>query len=342
MREILELCVELDTLAHRTYRGLSDCSADPRLTTVFEQMATEERQHVDWWGDLLMAWDAGLVPDIADEQGIRERLIDVAEEVRRASAITCEDLSTDDMLELAAHLEFYMLDPVFGELLDLMQPGNRVKTREAYSRHVLRLIETIEEHYSEAGLARFLARVLKRAYRDQQRLAQLAMRDQLTGLYNRRGLVGHLGQWLSWSARYGRPVAVALIDIDNFKRVNDVYGHSTGDNALAAVAEALAGVVRSSDIVGRFGGDEFLVLAPETEGAELSKLMGRMIEAVRAARVEYRGEPIDLSVSCGGAWLEGGVEVSGESLVAQADRSLYLAKNDGRDRAGEPVLVGPA
>lgn len=342
MREILELCVELDSIAYKTYRQLSEHCPDPGLATLFSQMAIEERQHLDWWRDLLIAWEGGLVPDIAYEADLLERLQAIAADATATAAVDCSTLTGDQMLDTAAHLEFYLLDPVFGELVDLMQPGNRVEVREAYSRHVLRLVEAIEQRYSEQGLATFLARVLRRAYRDQQRLASLAMRDQLTGLYNRRGLLSHASQWLSWSARYGRPVGIVLVDIDNFKRINDTHGHAAGDRALEAIASAMTSATRTSDVVGRFGGDEFMVLAPETDGPELTRLMERIAQTVRAASLCIDGVDLNLSVSAGGAWAPGGVEISCEALTSAADRSLYQAKEAGRDRAGEPMLTGPA
>ena len=304
-------------------------------------MSKEEQQHVEWWSELLVAWEAGLVPDIVDEHDILERLREVKDEVTRALPERFDELTTNQMLDLAARMEFFMLDPVFGELTDLMQPGGRVEVRDAYSRHVLRVVDAIERRHTEQGLAAFLARVLQRAYRDQQRLATLAMLDQLTGQYNRRGFLGHLNQWLSWSARYGRPLALALIDIDYFKVVNDTLGHPAGDEALVAVARCLDSCVRSSDIVGRFGGDEFVVLAPETDQEELARLMERVASAVRQTPLVAGGEPVLLSVSVGGAFVPGGVDVGAEALIAAADRSLYAAKAAGRDRAGVPAQAGP-
>jgi len=342
VREILQLCVELDRTAHKTYAELAAvCEGDEDLHTVFTSMAREERQHVDWWSDLAVAWEAGLVPDIVDEHDILERLSEIHVEITRALSEPLEDLSVNEMLDLAGRLEFFMLDPVFGELTDLMQPGGRVEVRDAYSRHVLRIISAIERRHSEKGLAAFLARVLQRAYRDQQRLAALAMLDQLTGQYNRRGFLGHLNQWLSWSARYGRPVSLALVDIDHFKRINDTLGHPAGDEALVAVARCLNSAVRKSDIVGRFGGDEFVVLAPETDSVELTQLMERIADAVRQTPLVAGDEPLILSVSVGGAFAPGGVDVSSESLIAAADASLYEAKAAGRDRAGAAAQAGP-
>jgi diguanylate cyclase (GGDEF)-like protein len=342
MQEILALAVELDTAAYKTYSDLSAaCANDPDLARTFSLMAKEEQQHVGWWSDLLEAWEAGLLPDIADEHDLLARLREIKAEVIDALPESLDTLSTAEMLDLAAHLEFYMLDPVFGELTDLMRPGGRIEVREAYSRHVLRIVETIERRHPEKGLASFLARVLTRAYRDQQRLASLAMRDQLTGLYNRRGLLSHLNQWLSWSQRYNHPVGIVLIDIDRFKSINDNWGHPAGDQALRAVAESIESATRASDIVGRFGGDEFLILAPESDEIELVALMERVVLAVRGNTLHVSGHDLAATVSVGGSCAPGGVSVTSEALIAAADRSMYEAKATGRDRAGVPLPVGP-
>lgn len=341
MREVLELCIELDTQANRVYKELAQSCSDPDLASLFEVMAHEESQHLEWWNDLLDAWESGLVPDIALDADLRDRLQQIADDLADPIQTDCSVLGVNQMLELAVHLEFYMLDPVFAELLELAQPGSRVRVREAYSHHVVRLVEAIETHYTESSLARFLAQVLRRAFRDQQRLAALAMHDQLTGLFNRRGMLGYLNQWLAWSMRYGHPVSAVLIDIDGFKAINDTYGHAKGDEALIAVTQCLVDAVRSADIVSRFGGDEFLVLAPETDERELSQLMERIGRLVRDVCVDADGVCVPLSVSCGGAWAPGGSEVAPEALIGHADRSLYQAKEAGRDRAGDPMLAGP-
>lgn len=343
MREILETCVELDKRAYDLYRGLSEDCPDPELSLVFGNMAIEERTHIDWWSDLLVAWEGGLLPDIADEHDLLARLNEVRNAVDSIESKQPDDLCGDDMLDLAAQYEFYLLDPLFGELVDLIEPGNKSEIREAYSRHVLRIVEAIEKHYTRPGLARFLASVLKRGYRDQQRLAALAVRDQLTGLFNRRGLVGHLNQWLSWSARYGRPVGVVLIDLDRFKEINDRFGHATGDRVLQSVGQALRQTVRASDVVGRFGGDEFLVLAPEGDRDMLQQLMDRLVAAVDALDLTVADQKVRVSVSVGGAWMAGGLEMAPETFVGMADSSMYDAKGAGRGQAGhvaEPSVAG--
>ena len=339
MQTILELCVELDTHAAATYAALAEACSDAEVCVTFQRMGIEEISHVGWWTELLEAWRQGLVPDVADESTILSRLRELAEEITLLTPTDFAELSTDEMLDLAAHMEFFMLDPVFGELLDLVNPGSSTEHHEAYSRHVMRLVTCIESRHSRTDLAHFLARVLARSFRDQQRLATLAMHDPLTGLYNRRGFYGYVRQWASWSSRYGHPLGVLLVDIDWFKSINDTFGHPRGDDALRAISTALCQAVRTSDVVGRYGGDEFAILAPETDAAELVLLMNRIVEVVRDTGFTVGESSVRLSVSVGGALAQGALPITPEQLLAAADHSLYEAKTAGRDRAGSVAIV---
>jgi diguanylate cyclase (GGDEF)-like protein len=344
MREILATCVELDTLAVTTYRDLSRHCADAELAKVFEQLAHEEEAHIVWWQDLLDAWDQGLIPDVVnDPDALLHDLLQVRDDVMTSLPDDLSRLTPAQMVELAAHLEFFMLDPVFAELLELTEPGRTGHHREAYARHVEQLVGAIERNSSTDPLARFLARVLKRALRDNMALAVYATHDPLTGLFNRRGLISHLKQWISWAYRYERPLMVFLIDVDEFKRVNDEHGHAVGDYALECIAGALRDSTRKSDLIARYGGDEFAIVAPETDAEEYSVLVGRILTAVRGLNCpDWDGAPVALSVSIGGAVLSPRGTYSEraiDALLAGADSSLYEAKNSGRDRAGWPVLV---
>lgn len=339
MQSILKICVALDSRAVSTYEAMADACTDDVVKLTFQRMGLEEVTHVTWWTELLEAWEAGLVPDIADESSLLERLTELSEELDLLMPADFSALSTDQMLDLAAHMEFFMLDPVFGELLDLVNPGSSTEHHEAYSRHIMRLVGCIETRHSRGDLAHFLARVLSRSFSDQQRLASLAMHDQLTGLYNRRGFYSYIRQWASWSARYERPLGVLLVDIDHFKDVNDTFGHPAGDDALRAISFALCRAVRNSDVVGRYGGDEFAILAPEANAEEIELLMQRILNVVRAVDFLSHDEPVGLSVSIGAAIVDGMHSATPEQLLAAADHSLYGAKAAGRDRAGAIIEI---
>lgn len=345
VREILELCVEMDLLAQRAYRVMSLHCDNTDLAKTFKKMADEEGTHVSWWNDLLGAWERGLLPDLVNDTDVlTARLTGLRTELESAIPGSLQERSDDEMLATAARIEFFMIDPIFGELIDLTEPARADRRHEAYSAHLQRLIEAIEHHYEEGSLATFLAGILNRTWRDNLALSVYATRDPLTGIHNRRALDTHLRQWSAWSARYGRPIGVALVDIDLFKGINDARGHAFGDIALCAIADALRRAIRSSDLLVRYGGDEFAIIAPETEPVEFDGLLKRIVETVRNIDLrDARGDRVPLSVSTGGAVAvdpPASYPRSPDQLLAAADQSLYSAKQSGRDRAAAPVILG--
>jgi GGDEF domain-containing protein len=266
VREILQLCVKMDEHAERLYAELASVCPDPGLQATFEQLGHDEAEHTGWWQQLVEAWEQGLLPDLVNDTGeLTERLEALHQELEAMDLRHLEGLSLDGMLALAARLEFYMIDPVFNELIDLTEPARADRRHASYQSHLQRLVDAIGRYHTPDSLAGLLATTLSRTWRDNLRLAVYATHDMLTGLYNRRALETHLPQWAAWSARYGHSLAVLLIDIDYFKAVNDTFGHSEGDKALQAVAVALRKATRASDLVLRYGGDEFAVIAPEMD-----------------------------------------------------------------------------
>ena len=180
-----------------------------------------------------------------------------------------------------------------------------------------------------------------------EQLRSQAIRDQLTGLYNRRFLEDALTRETGRAARSGEPVAVAILDVDHFKRINDTYGHEAGDAVLRELGQVLLKTIRKTDIVGRFGGEEFLVLLP---GASVEVAQARalaVLEAVRAMEVAIpNGAPLNrITASIGVAAMPLHV-ARGDALVAAADAALYQAKGQGRNRVvlsdRRAVLPAPA
>ena len=162
-------------------------------------------------------------------------------------------------------------------------------------------------------------------------LAEASHRDGLTGIYNRHFLEESLAREFSRVRRYGGTISLVMLDIDNFKRINDTYGHLAGDQVLRSTAKHLNTVLRQSDILGRYGGEEFSLLLPET-GIEGSKILAERIrKQIAAASVPYGKASLNVTISAGIAEYHGWM-TRHEELIKTADDALYQAKESGRNR----------
>jgi diguanylate cyclase (GGDEF)-like protein len=155
-------------------------------------------------------------------------------------------------------------------------------------------------------------------------LERLVVCDTLTPLFNRRHFMEELDRWCWRTHRYGGEYGLLFIDVDNLKSVNDSHGHMAGDILLTAIAKALLGAVRRSDLVARVGGDEFAILLDNIPAAELPGKAERIAKIVGKLAIEHQGLPLAPSISAGHTVIEAGVKPS--ELLLRADRSMYAAK----------------
>jgi len=163
-------------------------------------------------------------------------------------------------------------------------------------------------------------------------LQRLAITDSLTGVFNRRHLLILGEQALEQARRYQRPLAALMIDIDHFKQINDRYGHAVGDEALKKLAECLQSNLRAADILGRYGGEEFVVLMPETDLETARRIAERLCEGIRALTIETEHAPIHFTTSIGVAVFDDARDATVDSLIQRADQAMYAAKQAGRNQ----------
>jgi diguanylate cyclase (GGDEF)-like protein len=170
-----------------------------------------------------------------------------------------------------------------------------------------------------------------------QKLRALSTVDRLTGLLNRGYFDERIEEEASRARRYGRPLTVALVDLDRFKQFNDTFGHAAGDDALRTLANVLKLSVRRSDIVARYGGEEFVVLFPETSAREAMEKLETIRERIASLRIPVARRTIPAQVTLSGgvaSWPDDGSAV--DEVLFTADERLFAAKRAGRNR-----LVGP-
>jgi diguanylate cyclase (GGDEF)-like protein len=178
------------------------------------------------------------------------------------------------------------------------------------------------------------SRVLERT----QQLKELASKDALTGLFNRRFFSESLNRQFSQAWRYGTDLSCLMIDLDDFKEINDHYGHKTGDEVLIGTASAITKQLRAADLGTRYGGDEFVILMPQTSGDDAYTVALR-IQSAFEELIRTRFPEVKIGLSIGVASMRAVSSSNPDALVVAADRALYQAKKNGKNRI---VAAAPA
>ena len=172
---------------------------------------------------------------------------------------------------------------------------------------------------------------LERELREREELLERATRDPLTKLWNRQAILDILTREIDAAKRSATPLAVALIDVDHFKRVNDTLGHLAGDEVLRTLGARLSASIRARDALGRYGGEEMLLILPDAAPQRPFLPVERLRQTVAETPFAFDGSRITVTASFGVAWLQSPAD-RGEDLLARADEALYAAKDLGRDR----------
>lgn len=217
-----------------------------------------------------------------------------------------------------------MCDPNVGTLLLRVARGDR-----PFTMREIGFCEIVAEAASNALERAYLFETIQKA---NERLEHLAVTDGLTNLHNHRYFRGRLDDEFERASRYNLPLSVMIFDLDNFKHVNDNFGHLQGDSILKEIADRSLEVIRKSDLIARYGGEEFVVVMPQT-GAEGALAQGERLR-VELGKGGYEGLPEDypMSVSVGVGVFQYGEMKDSEELIRTADKALYKAKRSGRNK----------
>ncbi len=195
---------------------------------------------------------------------------------------------------------------------------------------IFAMVETyrdIMEKYSDDELVK----LVKRLNDAQTHLKHMAITDDLTGLHNRRYIVERLDEEFERARRSGHPLSLIMLDIDRFKQINDTYGHLFGDVVLRVIAVRLKSSIRKHDIVGRVGGEEFLVICPDSLLADTLVVAERIRKVINEENISDGTQQVKVALSAGVTIIQGS-DVSSDRIFSRADSALYKAKEEGRNK----------
>jgi diguanylate cyclase (GGDEF)-like protein len=232
---------------------------------------------------------------------------------------------------LAFRLEFYILHPAFATLFHFASLfDDQIETEELYERHIDKFIKALNIYAKTTPELELLGDTLRRLWHDNRMLTVRSTTDELTVILNRRGFLNVLKPLSHLAQRSNFAVSIMMLDIDNFKHINDQFGHEQGDKVLRTVAQTLSKNLRASDILGRFGGEEFIVFissATRETVLKVAETLRRKVERIPLGKTK-----VTISIGIWHGMLEKNVDESILRRINAADECLYEAKRKGKNR----------
>ena len=258
----------------------------------------------------------------------RSKLREQLKKVLRSIISTINSLAdSEDMI--LGHLNEHLTD-----IEDVLNLTNLDEITERLTQLSAKLRETIKKTQRELKKTREElgknAKIIEQLKVELEKYKEMAVVDELTGILNRRGILDMLAKEISRAERFKLPLSITMIDIDNFKSVNDSYGHLTGDKVLRAMAQIIKSNIRSIDLFGRYGGEEFLLVFPNTPKENAKIAAEKLRREIESHKFKYKNEEFRITISAGVAEYNYGDDV--KSLISKADEALYKAKSFGKNR----------
>ena len=244
-----------------------------------------------------------------------------------------DPLNITDTFLLAWRMEFFMTHRAFETLLEFVNSmDSRTDAEHYYEEHINKFVSALSKFGASAPSLEVLGDSLKRLWMENKTLSAQNFLDELTGIRNRRGFLDISNKFGSLARRNQFPVGIMMVDIDHFKNVNDTYGHVKGDAVLRKVAQVIQSNLRPSDVVGRYGGEEFVIYASQIDHHAAFEVGEKLRQAVERERAEGIGVTISIGICCGSFAMHDDVAKALNDYIGKADACLYEAKKTGRNR----------
>jgi diguanylate cyclase (GGDEF)-like protein len=330
--DTVKLCLALDQKASDIYARLSSLVEIEELKRFWKEMSDDEMTHVEFWKRLLELAENRMLPQVFDNpEKTKSELEEINNKVNMLWKQFKNRVTISDSFILAYRMEFYLLHPALETLFHYMK-GVETKTNpeDTYESHIEKFVDAFRNYGEVTPELELLGETLQSLWQKNRELARKSSFDELTEIFNRRGFFDTIKPLVHLSRRNRYPVGIMMTDIDDFKKVNDTYGHQKGDDVLKTVAKVLKSNVRGSDIVGRYGGEEFIIFFYGVD----EDVMYHIADTIREEIEEDTRNDIPVTVSIGISQrlLSSDVEDTIMTLIGTADACLYRAKGEGKNR----------
>ena len=272
-------------------------------------------------------------------QQLTVQLSDLDSDVMATEDLRLTVQRSSNEVDIAVHAEVSEMEDSISKEMNLDCLKTAIQNRLLAIKEHMTGFRQREDEYNEQS-SRLIGRLSKRLYQMEKEVDRLrvqicekhkqSLSDTLTGLPNRKAYDEHIEQELKYAIRKRKPLTLLIFDIDYFKKVNDKFGHVTGDNILKRLASVLSETIREGDFLARYGGEEFAIVMSNTALKQAEEIAERLRATVQAHPFQYKNRHIDLTISGGLAQLR--KDDTYESLFERADNALYVAKESGRNR----------
>lgn len=329
---ILKICRYIDSKAREIYQEFSERFDSPEAKTFWHTMSLDEKDHVLYWEDLIELATKGMIPQVFDKPYEVRRDLEALK--LKLNEIIAESKSIQDptgAFLVAYKVEFAMLHPAFETLFHFIRSTKSDRSPEDnYANHLSNLVNNLGRLGKTTDEMELLGEMITRLWNRNRDLVVQTHTDPLAEVHNRRGFY-HVMVPLAYLAQRNHDnVAMMMVDIDNFKSINDAHGHQVGDSIIALVAHIIKSQVRRSDVVGRYGGEEFIVFLVNAQTDYLDEISERIRSHVESDTKDRIPVTISLGLAYGN--LDGDVEERLDTLVNIADNLMLEAKKQGKNR----------
>ena len=331
---ILDLCIDIDRTAGDLYASLSASAGNEALKGFWNKMAAEGKKHLEYWEQLKTLADSNELPEAFEnpDQVIQE-LQQRANQIHGLQEQWEKDQTVNSAFVIAYRLESYKLHPALRTMYQYFRPmteGKLPADKDLDETNISAFVTALRKYGQSTPELELVGETLQRLWDQNKILSELALVDPLTNLLNRHGFFVMSQQMAYLSKRNHIPIAILIVEVDSFKTINELHGPQKGDEILKAVGDTLKASLRRSDLIARYGGDEFIIMLPDTseEGGVV------VAQKLRSAVLDARPGGVMVTVSIGVAedTMKEDIEQEYPMLIRYAEGNLIVAKTNGKNQ----------